>query len=333
MSFHQVVNNAKGSLAADLTSGGASMVVNSNLDSIISALTFPYFLTIWKVNTDVDNLSQSGMEIVEVTARTSPGNYLINRGLQGTIASSHYVGDNVAMMWTQGNIEEAIPLSSNNAQGALPFIGSNGLPTLLTPGLNGQYLNAQGNNANPIFKALKPNNQFFSSSGSFTVPNNVYNIIVSGCAGGGGGSGNSDTADGYATVGIGGNAGQYVWKEIFAVTPGNILTITIGAGGSGGMANGSTLPTAGGNTSLGALLTLTGGAAAAVQTVKSFAAQAQNCGFFGTGGFTFSAYSSSGYGEIQFSSFGYGAGGAPGAAGFKNGQNGLSGFILIEWIE
>ena len=308
------------------------MVVNSNLDSIISALTFPYFLTIWKVNTDVDNLGQSSMEIIEVTARTSPGNYSINRGLQGTIASSHYAGDNVAMMWTQGNIEEAIPLSSNNTQGALPFIGSNGLPTLLTPGLNGQYLNTQGNNANPIFKALKPNNQFFSSSGNFTVPNNVYNIIVSGCAGGGGGSGNTDTADAYENVGNGGGAGQYVWKEIFAVTPGKVLPVTIGAGGSGGLNNGSTLPTAGGNTSLGTLLTLTGGVAAAVGTGKSYGAQAASCGFFGTGGFTFSAYISSGYGIIQYQSFGYGAGGAPGGAG-NNGQNGASGFLLIEWIE
>ncbi|CNK94124.1 Uncharacterised protein [Yersinia frederiksenii] len=102
----------------------------------------------------------------------------------------------------------------------------------------------------------------FTSSGSFIVPEGVFTIWVSGCAaGGGGGSSLATNSSSFVTGGSGGGAGQPVIRFPITVTPGQVIPVTIGIGGTGGTAatnNG----TAGGNTQLGvggALLNLVGG--------------------------------------------------------------------------
>lgn len=70
--------------------------------------------------------------------------------------------------------------------------------------------------------------QTFTSSSTFTVPENVFSIFVTMCAGGGGRSANN--VNGYV-YGGGGGGGYYVNYPI-SVTPGDVLTITIGAGGT-----------------------------------------------------------------------------------------------------
>ena len=114
----------------------------------------------------------------------------------------------------------------------------------------------------------------FTANGTYTVPPSVTQIWVSGCAGGGGGAGGGGTVGSSGFVGGGGGggggAGQSAIKQPISVTPGNSLSIAIGAPGAGGAggantgANGAN-GTAGGNTvltdstSATTLLTLAGG--------------------------------------------------------------------------
>lgn len=100
--------------------------------------------------------------------------------------------------------------------------------------------------------------QRFTSNGSFTVPAGVTTIYVSACAGGGGGGGNATVGDPNIISGAGGGgAGQSIICQEYAVTPGEVIPITIGAGGTAGAVN--TVGGAGGNTVVGVFVTLTGG--------------------------------------------------------------------------
>ncbi|WP_261371404.1 carbohydrate kinase [Yersinia bercovieri] len=102
----------------------------------------------------------------------------------------------------------------------------------------------------------------FTSSGSFTVPAGVTQIFVSGCAaGGGGGSSLATNSSSFVTGGSGGGAGQPALNVPITVTPGQVIPITIGTGGTGATAA-TNNATAGGNTQLGSggvLLNLGGG--------------------------------------------------------------------------
>jgi len=131
--------------------------------------------------------------------------------------------------------------------------------------------------------------QAFTSNGSFTVPAGVTQIWITGCAGGGGGGASLATnSTSFCTGAGGGGAGQSVIRYPLAVTPGQVIPITIGGGGAGATpaANNAT---AGGSTLIGtsgALLSLVGG----------------NPGQIGTGGTALGNY-----------------GGPPGGAGYPAG--------------
>ncbi|WP_288877345.1 glycine-rich domain-containing protein [uncultured Citrobacter sp.] len=95
--------------------------------------------------------------------------------------------------------------------------------------------------------------QTFTSNGSFTVPDGITTLYISGSAGGGGGGGGYSSSN----SGQGGGAGQAIMKQPFQVNPGDVIPITIGAGGSAGSvasAGGN-----GGNTIIGTLTTMVGG--------------------------------------------------------------------------
>jgi hypothetical protein len=91
----------------------------------------------------------------------------------------------------------------------------------------------------------------FTANGSFTVPAGVEKIWISGVAGGGGGSGGSgqiSSFGSYVYLGSGGGSGQAVFRRGgVAVTPGEVIPITIGLGGAGGAggAGGGSLGAAG----------------------------------------------------------------------------------------
>ncbi len=100
----------------------------------------------------------------------------------------------------------------------------------------------------------------FNTSGTYTVPPGVTAIKVNAWGGGGGGGGgfNSCTAQGE---GSGGGGGGYA-ASTFAVVPGQVYTITVGAGGTGAAYNGN--GTAGGITTVSgpqSIIIATGGGA------------------------------------------------------------------------
>lgn len=93
----------------------------------------------------------------------------------------------------------------------------------------------------------------FLSSGTFTVPAGVFSVLVTCVGGGGGGSGcqsfSSTPANTNASGGGGGAGGTAI--GIYAVTPGQGITVTVGAGAT----QGST----GGTSSFGSFCSATGG--------------------------------------------------------------------------
>jgi hypothetical protein len=92
----------------------------------------------------------------------------------------------------------------------------------------------------------------FTSSSTFVVPNGVTRVKVRMCGGGGGGGAGANNQGGG-----GGGAGGYA-ENVFPVTPGQSIAVTIGVGGNGGVSGGAASGN-GGTTSFGALMSATGG--------------------------------------------------------------------------
>ena len=104
----------------------------------------------------------------------------------------------------------------------------------------------------------------FDNTGQWTCPVGVTAVQLEAWSGGGGGAGNSGNAKMY--VGGGGAGGNYARQTLISVVPGQIYTVTIGAGGAGGAKTSTTGAGAnGGTTSFVAvnggttLLSVTGG--------------------------------------------------------------------------
>lgn len=114
--------------------------------------------------------------------------------------------------------------------------------------------------------------QVFTSSGTFTVPGGVSQLYVSAVAGGGGAGGGAGSAGATSSVGGGGGggggAGQSAQRQLLSVTPGQVISVSIGAGGGGG-GGGAASGTAGGtggagsNTVIGTITLAGGGGGAA----------------------------------------------------------------------
>ena len=206
----------------------------------------------------------------------------------------------------------------------------------------------------------------FTANGTFTVPSAVTTIWVSGCGGGGGGGGgNVLSLSAQGGGGGGGYPGSIAIKKSIAVTPGEVLTITVGAAGAGG-AGTSSLANAGNGTAGGSsivssgttnLITLGGGSggsgATAYSTTAVFGGAGYtiglavfsitgstttpdgggNIGYGGAGGsgpFGCGGGGSSGGGSGGSGS-GSGSGGGGGGGSGGSGGNGSSGIIIIEW--
>lgn len=137
--------------------------------------------------------------------------------------------------------------------------------------------------------------QFFTTSGTFTVPADVYAINVSACA-----------------AGIGRNAGEWTIDEVFQVTPGQTIAITVGTG----------------NTVIGSLKTLTAGSMSqSTHSTKMGYATGYNGGTTGIAGggyggaFGFGGGAGAGYGVAND-----GGGGGAGKGGNGGvGSTGISG--------
>lgn len=192
----------------------------------------------------------------------------------------------------------------------------------------------------------------FLQSGSVTAPGWATHAIVSGCGGGGGGGG-VNTSNALYLGGPGG-AGGHANNYVIAITPGMTYTITIGAGGIGGVnANGST----GGTTSFGTLLSLTGGTYGERGTSTTTAAAAGSngtgttpagfvnattlinsdtlaktsngaSGLFGAGSTMTTGTAKAG---IIGNGYGSGGTGACGNTGYRGGS-GAPGILIVKWV-
>lgn len=118
------------------------------------------------------------------------------------------------------------------------------------------------------------NFQKFSASGTFTIPANVTSVKVTLIGGGGAGGGSTVTNNGG-----GGGTGGIAIKYLSALTPGNTITVSVGAGGTG-------VSAATGNA--GSASTISSG----TQTITTVTA------FGGNGGFMVAASSAGGAGAV-----------------------------------
>ncbi|WP_369688129.1 glycine-rich domain-containing protein, partial [Salmonella enterica] len=84
--------------------------------------------------------------------------------------------------------------------------------------------------ANAAAPASHTHTQFFTTNGTFTVPDGVTTLFVEIMGGGGGGAGGSQSINYEAR---GGHAGEQI-VSIVNVVPGQQFPVKIGAGGSGG---------------------------------------------------------------------------------------------------
>lgn len=90
--------------------------------------------------------------------------------------------------------------------------------------------------------------QVFTSNGTFTIPASVTAVKVTVVGGGGGSGGAGSSCSGDGSTGGGGGGGTAI-KWLTGLTPGNTITVTIGAAGAAGAAT-PTSGGAGGNSSI-----------------------------------------------------------------------------------
>ncbi|WP_342557583.1 glycine-rich domain-containing protein [Lysinibacillus sp. FSL P4-0201] len=110
----------------------------------------------------------------------------------------------------------------------------------------------------------------FETPGTFTwtIPEGVTEVFLTGCGGGGSGAHGPDGASGY--YGPCGGGARYVEYYPVQVTPGQTVTVTVGAGGPAVTHGGTTGANgnAGGTTSFGTYVSLSGGGGGNYSTLK-----------------------------------------------------------------
>jgi hypothetical protein len=129
-------------------------------------------------------------------------------------------------------------LSPGTTSGDVDYYTSSTAKARLGIGSTGQVLTVAGGVpswATPV--SGYANVQVFNSSTTWTVPAGITRCAVYAVAGGGGGgSGAIKITSGVILGGNGGNPGLVGFDPFFTVTPAASITVTIGAGGTGGTA-------------------------------------------------------------------------------------------------
>ena len=210
-------------------------------------------------------------------------------------------------------------ISNLNAINGITFSSTDPRVCQIGLGPNGAFIRCQNalDLTNNSVVLLPTHIAQFTTNGNWTVPTGVTMIYVSGCGGGAG-----------ATEYIPGGAGESAIKKAIAVTPGHVLAITIGAGGTGNT-NVNTTVNPGGNTTIvdstttTTLLTLTGGISGAATSGTGISIFGIS-GPFGQGGQGGGSSTSAGGNGV-----GYGSGGGQGYS--ATGGNGANGVIFLEW--
>ncbi len=207
----------------------------------------------------------------------------------------------------------------------------------------------------------------FIENGTFTVPQGIGIVYLTGCgAGGGGGGGGGSSSTTVGVAGGGGGAGRFTLKQPVSVTAGQVLSVVVGGAGLGGVSgtpsvkggdglNGGASSFAGvtlqggsggkgGTSSVGSGMSDGGvgypnGGKAAPHSysplVYSLGGAGSSCPYGGGGA---GGASSSGAPSAGGSGYGYGAGGGGGggmiavpSGNGTAGGNGSPGLVMLEW--
>lgn len=181
------------------------------------------------------------------------------------------------------------------------------------PGLGRSIGLNQGENTN-----LSHGCYTFLSSGNWVCPDGVFNVWVTGIGGGGGSSSNAFPA---------GGSGAMCFNLRFAVVPGTVYPVTIGAGG--------TVTGAGGTTSFGSLLSLGGGSVGGTG-LGGLGGGSGGTSALGINGFAGGTVGFDGTNTYAAPGGGFGsgfgvAGQANSGAGGSGNNGGGSGFLTIQW--
>lgn len=155
--------------------------------------------------------------------------------------------------------------------------------------------------------------QTFSSDSSFTVPLGVTEITIQTWGAGGGGGGRSSSN----TTARGGGGGAFA-SSTLSVTPGTVLTITVGTGGSGGPA-GNNAGSAGGFTAVNQGMTVL------VRAAGGAGGSSTDSGNGGAGGTVASSIGQTRYAGGNGVAGGGGGAGTTGAGGNASGNTGGTG--------
>lgn len=296
------------------------------------------------------------------TANTGASTFAAN----GAASAPIYSHANQALQGGEIAANGLVEVEWNSTNAAWILCGNSGGATPVLAG-------TQSNHAVNLGQlAARPMNiQKYTSSSSFTVPAGVTTLYISGSAAGGGGGNGANNSGGQTSLvggggGGGGGAGQAIIKQSYTVTPGQVISLTVGNGGAGATTNGAS-GLNGGNTTIGSLVTLTGGTGGggggAVQTNTIGGGGAGGVGgggypsggaggdgnYAGTGGMGASNLFGGGGGGSRASkttpiaassAYEFGGGGGGGGGGYGatatmvlggSGGNGAPGLVIFEW--
>jgi len=248
-----VDQNAYGSLAADTSDALVKMGVNlaatsftltaptttgqsiaylleaAFLESDVTPVVLPYYNA---ANPSVPYLGPANTGTAQNTQRIQRVQFQLKAGSPATTGTQ--VTPSVDAGWSGLSVITV-------AYGQTQVTGSNIAPFSQAPVIAYKLPNLR-----PGFSSL----QAFTSSGSFTVPAGVTRLRVN-VIGGGGAGGSSSVGPGG-----GGGAGGSALTILTGLTPGSIIPVTVGAGGTA--SSGST-GGAGGTSSFGTYISATGG--------------------------------------------------------------------------
>ena len=207
----------------------------------------------------------------------------------------------------------------NNAKGAL-LVGNATRPIVRTVGTNGQVLTANSANADGVEWATPSADvssivqQTFAANGTYTPTAGMNYCIIEVYGGGGGAAGPVATGAGQFSVSGGAGAGGYSKGVFSAAAVGVSQAVVIGAGGAGGLGG---VGTTGGTSSVGALISATGGqSGAAVGATASVFGRGGAGGTGSIGGVTTrGSGGDTGLGNSTFTAAGWGGSSAVGQGG------------------
>ncbi len=240
-------NNASTVLSAGISASATTLTVNTGTGGLFPS---PVSGTSFFKLTLVDSATGTLTEIVHVTARTGDTMTIV-RGQEGTTNRLWSANDIAANMMTAGTLD--LFAQSGSLGGAASLNVGTTVGTVAA-GNDSRIIGALQKSANlsdltsvttaltnlglsdvahiPFVQTLGARMISYLTAGTFnfTVPDGVTRIRAR-VIGGGGGAGGSATAK----SGGGGGGGGYAESWI-TVTPGQVLSISVGAGGAGGTA-------------------------------------------------------------------------------------------------